>query len=458
MPLWNSRFRRPLAESALRYSSSIEYDKKLFQEDIEGSKAHVRMLVKQKIISASDGRAILRGLDAVRKEIETGKLSLDWRKEDIHTAIEERLVKRIGSKGKKLHTARSRNDQVALDERLCVRKQIAEIRPAIGQVQRALVKQAEKHQRTSCPGYTHLQRAQPIPFAHHLLAYVAMLQRDAERFADCLKRVNRSPLGAGALAGTALQIDRAYVARQLNMDGVLENSIDAVSDRDYIVEFVSACSLTMMHLSRFAEELVIWNTEEFGFVRIDDTFTTGSSLMPQKKNPDIAELLRGKVGRVYGALIALLTVLKALPLSYNRDLQEDKEPLFDAAGTTLSSLRITAELVRHSSFHKNDLAKQLDGSLTLATDLAEYLVRKGVPFRDAHRIVGQVVMEAERRGKKLDRLPLTFYKKKSPKFESDVFAVLSAEANIGNRKSSGSASYGEVRRQLRRWKRILNRK
>ena len=452
MSLWNSRFRKPLAESALKFSSSIDVDKRLYNEDIDGSKAHVQMLVKQKIIPAADGRAILRALEQIRKEIASGRVQIDWRGEDIHTFIEERLVEKIGEKGKRLHTARSRNDQIALDERLWLRKETKEIVALIRRFQSALLKQGEKHKDTIVPGYTHLQRAQPILFAHHLLAYISMLERDVERFNDCLKRVNRSPLGAAAFAGTSLPIDRHYAARLLKFDGIVENSIDAVSDRDVLIEFISACAITMMHLSRLAEEIILWSSHEFGFAQIDDSFATGSSLMPQKKNPDMAELIRGKTGRVYGDLIGLLTVMKGLPLAYNRDMQEDKVHLFDAADTTKASLSLAADLVSHTTFRADRFEKQLKGDLSLATDIADYLVRKGVPFRKAHSIVGQVVALCIERRCLLHELSLADFMSFSPLFSEDVFKLFHPRTSVQSKKSAGSASPREVAKQLRVWK------
>jgi argininosuccinate lyase len=348
MAIWNSRFKKELDEAALKFSSSIDIDGKLYSEDIEGSKAQVKMLMKQKIISISDGKAIIKALDEIFNEIESGKLKFDWRKEDIHTLIEERLVEKIGEKGKRLHTARSRNDQVALDERLYIRKEIINLIKFITNFQKTLLKKSEAHKETIIPGYTHLQRAQPILFAHHLLAYVSMLERDKERLNDSLKRVNISPLGAAALAGTTLNIDRNYSAKELKMTDIIENSLDAVSDRDVVIEVVSACSIIMMHLSRFSEEIILWSSQEFSFALIDDSYSTGSSLMPQKKNPDIAELIRGKVGRVYGALMGVLTIMKSLPLAYNRDMQEDKFHLIEAIDTTKDCLVKSGRLVSHT--------------------------------------------------------------------------------------------------------------
>ncbi len=455
MALWNSRFKKSLDETALKFSSSIDVDGKLYNEDIDGSKAHVKMLMKQKIILTSEGKSILKALEEIRKEISSGKLKLDWRKEDIHSLIEGRLVEKIGETGKKMHTARSRNDQVALDERLYMRKETLELIRLTRVLQKTFVVKAEKHKETIVSGYTHLQRAQPILLSHHLLAYVSMLERDIERLNDCMKRANKSPLGAAALAGTTLPIDRKYTAKLLGMKEILENSLDAVSDRDVMIELISTCSIVMMHLSRLSEELVLWSSQEFSFAVFDDSFSTGSSLMPQKKNPDIAELIRGKVGRVYGSLFGLLTVMKALPLAYNRDMQEDKVHLFEAVDTTKDCLHLTSELLKHTRFNKNRFEKELDGDLLLSTDLVDYLVRKNVPFRKAHNIVGQVVAVCVDQNKKLNQLSIAEYKKISPKFENDIFKLLTANASVKNKKSLGSTSPKEVEKQILFWKKKL---
>jgi len=455
MALWNSRFTKSLNEKALKFSSSIDVDGKLYSEDIDGSKAHVQMLVKKKIVSSKDGKAILKSLEEIRKEISSGKLKLDWRKEDIHSLIEDRLVEKIGERGKRLHTARSRNDQVALDGRLYMRKEIVQLIKLTQTLQRTLLKKAEQHKNSIMPGYTHLQRAQPILFAHHLLAYVSMLERDVERLNDCIKRANKSPLGAAALAGTNLPIDREYSAKLLGMNGVVENSLDAVSSRDVMIELISSCSIIMMHLSRLCEELVLWSSQEFSFAVFDDSFSTGSSLMPQKKNPDIAELIRGKVGRVYGSLFGLLTVMKSLPLAYNRDMQEDKVHLFEAVDTTKDCLHLTSELLKHARFNKNRFEKELDGDLLISTDLVDYLVRKNIPFRKAHNFVGNVVAVCVDQGKKLNELSLAEYKKISPKFEKDIFKLLTAQKSVQNKKSQGSTSPQEVEKQLKYWKNKL---
>lgn len=457
MALWDSRFKKSLAEVALKFSSSIDVDGKFFNEDIDGSKAHVSMLVKTKIVSTTDGKAVLNALEQIRKEISSGKLKLDWQKEDIHSLIEERLVEKIGERGKRLHTARSRNDQVALDERLYMRKEITRLVKLTRALQKTLLKKAEAHKETIISGYTHLQRAQPLLFAHHLLAYISMLERDIERLNDCMKRANKSPLGAAALAGTTLPINRNYSAKLLGMNGLVENSLDAVSDRDIVIELISACSIIMMHLSRLSEELVLWSSYEFSFATFDDSFSTGSSLMPQKKNPDIAELIRGKVGRVYGSLFGLLTIMKALPLSYNRDMQEDKVHLLQAVDTTKDCLHLTSELLKHTHFKKDRFEKELDGDLLLSTDLVDYLVQKNIPFRKAHNIVGRIVVLCVDQGKKLNELSLTEYKKHSPKFEKDIFELLTARTSVQNKKSQGSTSPKEVEKQIDYWKINLGR-
>ncbi|MCL6098887.1 MAG: argininosuccinate lyase [Bacteroidetes bacterium] len=456
MALWNSRFKKSLNETALKFSASIDIDGKLYNEDIDGSAAHVKMLVKQKIVSAADGKAILKALEKIRKEISSSKLKFDWRKEDIHSLIEERLVEKIGERGKRLHTARSRNDQVALDERLYMRKEITQLVKLTRALQKTLLKKAEAHKDTIISGYTHLQRAQPLLFAHHLLAYISMLDRDVERLNDCMKRANKSPLGAAALAGTSLPIDREYSAKLLGMNGVVENSLDAVSDRDVVIELISACSIVMMHLSRLSEELVLWSSQEFSFATFDDSFSTGSSLMPQKKNPDIAELIRGKVGRVYGSLFGLLTIMKALPLAYNRDMQEDKFHLLEALNTTKDCLSIASELLKNTKFNKDRFEKNLDGDFSLATELVDYLVRKNVPFRKAHNIVGKIVAVCVDQKKKLNELTLPEYKKISAAFDKDIFKLLTARSSVQNKKSQGSTSPQEVEKQLRFWKKKLN--
>jgi argininosuccinate lyase len=462
MKLWKGRFRKPLDPAALEFSSSLGVDKRLYREDIEGSLAHVSMLARQHIISSRDAKRIQKALKEIRREIESGRFSLSHLRgkrfvaEDVHMAIEGRLIEKIGERGGKLHTARSRNDQVALDERLFLRRAIEGIEKGIRQLQRTLVAKAKQYDSVMMPGYTHLQRAQPVLLAHHLLAYVSMLDRDFERFKDCAKRVNRSPLGAGALAGTSFPIDRVQTASALGFSGIIENSIDAVSDRDVQIEFLCACSITMMHLSRLSEELVLWSSREWSFVEIGDAFTTGSSIMPQKKNPDIAELVRGKTGRVYGDLVALLTIMKGLPLSYDRDMQEDKEPLFDAADTVGDCLSITAAMMKTVKFHRQRFEKEMHTDTLVATEIADYLVRKGVPFRRAHAIVGAIVQDCERRAMPLNKLTLKEYKRYSSLFSQDVFLILDPRSSLNAKRSAGSTSPKEVRKAIHRWQRQLN--
>jgi argininosuccinate lyase len=457
--LWSGRFKEPLAEIALAFSSSIEIDKQLYDEDIAGSIAHAEMLAATKVISSAEARRIRSALKAIKREIETGKFQLSSEHEDVHLAIEQRLIQKLGPIGGKLHTGRSRNDQIALDERLYLRKAIREITKLVVQLQRVLLYKAEKYFGVLMPGYTHVQRAQPIMLSHHLLAYSSMLERDFERLQDCFKRVNKSPLGAAAMAGTSFPIDRALVAKKLHFDGIIENSIDAVSDRDYLIEFASVCSVLMMHLSRFAEELVYWSSKEFGFAHTSDAYSTGSSIMPQKKNPDLAELVRGKTGRVYGALMNLLTIMKGLPLAYNRDMQEDKVPLFDIVNTTRQCLFIFSHLLVHTTFDKEKLAEELRTDFLSATDMADYLVRKGIPFRQAHEITGKVVAHCIGHKMYFGNLDLETLKEFSPAFEADIFDHILPQSSVDQKQSAGSTNPHEVKRQVVHWTRVLkNRK
>ncbi len=462
--LWNGRFRKGLHPEALKFSSSLHVDNRLYREDIEGSLAHVAMLAKQSILSSRDAKKIQRALLEIGREIERGKLSFDkaptgqkrFVAEDIHMAIEQRLIEKLGELGGKLHTARSRNDQIALDERLYLRRTILAILKLLRRLQKTFLAKAEQYRDVIMPGYTHLQRAQPVLLAHHLLAYVSMLERDYERFVDCLKRVGRSPLGAGALAGTSFSIDRKHAAAQLGFSGVIENSIDAVSDRDVQIEFLAACAIIMMHLSRFAGEVVLWSSHEWRFVDVGDAFTTGSSIMPQKKNPDVAELVRGKTGRVYGNLVTLLSVMKGLPLAYNRDMQEDKEPLFDSGDTVEDCLHLSALMLRSATFNTERFEKELQSDFLHATDLADYLVRKGLSFRRAHAIVGSIVRFCIQKHISLADLPLKAYLRYSRHFGQDVFGLLDAGRSISGKKSSGSTSPDEVRKSLAVWKKKLH--
>ncbi len=456
--LWSGRFKEPLSDVALKYSTSIDLDKQLFQEDIAGSIAHVEMLAACKILTQAEARKIRNGLRSIQKEIELGKFDLSGDYEDIHLAVETRLIQKIGSVGGKLHTARSRNDQVALDERLYLRTATRELIKLLTQLQRVLLYKAEKYFGLMFPGYTHLQRAQPILVSHHLLAYISMFDRDCARLEDCRTRMNLSPLGAAAFAGTSFPIDRKMVAKKLGFSGIVENSIDAVSDRDYLIEFAAACSTIMMHLSRFAEELVLWSTREFGFAHISDAYTTGSSIMPQKKNPDMAELVRGKTGRVYGSLMNLLTVMKGLPLAYNRDMQEDKMPMFDIVTTTRQSLFIFSHVLVHTRFDQKRMDEELRTDYLSATDMADYLVRKGLPFREAHEITGRVVsycVEHKMYFGNLDLDTLLFF---SPKFEADVFESILPKTSASHKQSAGSTSPQEVKKQIVHWTRALKRR
>ncbi len=449
--LWGGRFQEAISEIAHRFSSSIALDGKLWREDIRGSIAHARMLGACGIITKDEASIIIAGLEDVAIEIESGAFQFDDSMEDVHLAIEKRLTEKIGAVGGKLHTGRSRNDQVATDERLYLKHAIPELSKKVSSVINALLAKAEEYIEAIMPGYTHLQRAQPVLLSHHLLAYVEMFGRDNERLSDALRRIDRSPLGAAAFAGTSYPIDRAKTARELEFASVLENSIDAVSDRDYLIELASACSIIMMHLSRIAEELVIWSTREFGFVTMSDAVTTGSSIMPQKKNPDMAELIRGKVGRVYGALINLLTIMKSLPLAYNRDMQCDKQPMFEAMETTGDSLEMMALILRETTFNVEQMESTARGEL-MATEIADYLVRaKSVPFREAHHITGKIVSFAEKQGKNLDEISLEEYRNFSAHFSSDIFEYLDPRKSVIEKKSAGSTNPDMVREAIRKW-------
>ncbi|MFI5339793.1 MAG: argininosuccinate lyase [Candidatus Methylomirabilales bacterium] len=454
---WGGRFEGETNRQVEAFTASIHFDQRLAEHDIAGSIAHARMLGKCGILSKSEVDAIVAGLDEIRQEIERGEFHTDPALEDIHTHIEQRLRDRIGEVAGKLHTARSRNDQVALDLRLFLREAIGQIREGIRSLQGELAAKAEVHLGTIMPGYTHLQRAQPILLAHHLLAYFEMFQRDRDRLVDCLARVNVLPLGAGALAGTTFPIDRAYVAKLLDFPKVAGNSEDAVADRDFAVEFLACCAILAMHISRLAEELTLWASAEFGFIELPDAFTTGSSMMPQKKNPDVAELARGKTGRVYGALLALLTMLKGLPLSYNRDLQEDKEPIFDAVDTIRQTLDVLPPMLKAIKFRTERMrAAAADGFLN-ATDLADYLVTKGVPFREAHEMVGRIVRECVESGQRLEDLPLSRLRNYSRAFGDDAAKYIRLESCVERRRSAGGTSsrlVGEAIRQAKKTLRI----
>jgi argininosuccinate lyase len=439
---------RGLDARALAYSASIAYDRRLYRHDIAASIAHARMLAKQGIIAGDDAESILGGLEDIRDEIERGGFPFRKELEDIHLNIEVRLREKIGQAAGRLHTARSRNDQIATDMRLFVMEACDDAISAIHRLQTALLDLAEANRNAAMPGYTHLQRAQPVLLAHHLLAYFEMLERDAGRFIDCRSRADELPLGSGALAGVPYPLDREFVASELGFSRVSRNSIDAVADRDFVVEFQAAAATTMMHISRLAEEIVLWSSDEFGFVRLPDDFTTGSSIMPQKRNPDIAELARGRTGRVFGNLMAILTTLKALPLAYNRDLQEDKQPLFDSVDTLLSTLEVLAAMLPALQIDARRAGEAAKGSYTLATDLADYLVRKGVPFRDAHQAVGDLVRYAESAGKQLDDLSLEEYRRFSPEFDDDIVS-LDVRASLEARDVPGGTAPVRVAEALK---------
>jgi argininosuccinate lyase len=443
---WSGRFAEPVSDLVKRYTASVGFDHRLADADIDGSLAHARMLAAAGILSAQDLADIERGLAAIRADIAAGRFAWSIDDEDVHLNIERRLTDLVGDAGKRLHTARSRNDQVATDMRLWLRRAIDALALELVALRRALIDLAERHADTIMPGYTHLQVAQPVTFGHHLLAYDAMLARDLERFADCRKRVNRLPLGAAALAGTSYPIDRARVARELGFDDIAHNSLDAVSDRDFAIEFEAAAALVMVHLSRFAEELVLWSSPRFGFVTLADRFCTGSSIMPQKKNPDVPELVRGKSGRVIGHLVSLLVLMKGQPLTYNKDNQEDKEPLFDTVDTLADTLVIMAELVANGLVVNADRMRAAAGEgFATATDLADYLVRRGAPFRDAHEAVARAVRHAESRGVDLAALEVAELRQFSPLVGDDVQDVLTLEGSVASRDHPGGTAPAQVR-------------
>ncbi|MDQ6684806.1 MAG: argininosuccinate lyase [Pseudomonadota bacterium] len=447
---WSALFSEPTSELVRRYTASVPFDRRLWQADIAGSLAHAEMLGVQAVIGASDVAAIRSGLAQVRSEIESGSFVWKVELEDVHLNIEARLIEIAGDAGKRLHTGRSRNDQVATDLRLWLRDAIAGIATLLGELQRALLDLAEPHAETILPGFTHLQVAQPVSFAHHLLAYVEMFARDAERMAEVRKRTNRLPLGAAALAGTSYPLDRQAVASALGMDGVCENSIDAVSDRDFAIEFCAAASLTMIHISRLSEELVLWMSQAYGFIALPDRFCTGSSIMPQKKNPDVPELARGKSGRVAGHLMGLLMLMKGQPLAYNKDNQEDKEPLFDSVDTLVDTLRVFVEMVPGIEVKAAAMERAAKHGYATATDLADYLAKKGVPFRDAHEAVAKAVRQAASEGVDLGDLPLAALQAIHPGIASDAHAVLTLRGSLAARDVRGGTSPGQVRSQIAR--------
>lgn len=449
---WSALFSEPMSDLVKRYTASVFFDKRLWQADIEGSLAHAAMLQRQGVIGDADLQEIRRGMAQVRSEIESGAFEWKLDLEDVHLNIEARLTQLVGDAGKRLHTGRSRNDQVATDVRLWLRGEIDLVAGLLVDLQKALLKIAEENVEVVLPGFTHLQVAQPVSFGHHMLAYVEMFARDHERMLDVRKRVNRLPLGAAALAGTSYPLDREFVAQQLGMEGVCQNSLDAVSDRDFAIEFAGAASLVMVHVSRFSEELILWMSQNFGFIRIADRFTTGSSIMPQKKNPDVPELARGKTGRVVGHLMALITLMKGQPLAYNKDNQEDKEPLFDTVDTLKDTLRIFAEMAGGITVLPEAMEKAALRGYATATDLADYLVKKGLPFRDAHETVAHAVKAAVSHKCDLTELPLAVLQQFNPAIEKDVYDVMSLRGSLNARNTLGGTAPVQVRAQIGRHK------
>lgn len=436
--LWGGRFTKQTDQLVFDFNASITFDKRLFHEDVTGSIVHATMLAKQGILTEEERKSIIEGLTGILEDVDAGKLTIDETQEDIHSFVEATLIDRIGDAGKKLHTGRSRNDQVALDMRLYTRARVAETDGLLEKLLEAILDTMENNLETYMPGFTHLQKAQPITLAHHYGAYFEMFKRDRQRLADIYKRMNYCPLGAGALAGTTYPLDREYTAKLLRFEGPTLNSIDSVADRDYLIEFLSALSTIMMHLSRFSEEIIIWNSNEYQFVELDDAYSTGSSIMPQKKNPDIAELVRGKTGRVYGALMALLTTMKGLPLAYNKDMQEDKELVFDAIDTTKGCLALFTGMLKTMKFNDARMEESAKHGFTNATDAADYLVNHGVPFRDAHGIVGQLVLYCIEHKKALDDMTMEEFKAISPVFEEDIYDAISMKTCVEMRNTIGA--------------------
>jgi len=450
--LWGGRFTQPTDKFVEEFTASIDFDQRLYRYDIQGSKAHAEMLGRQGIISTDEATQIIAGLNQILEDIEAGKVEFSVALEDIHMNIEARLIERIGSVGGKLHTGRSRNDQVAVDIRLYLREEIDTILGYLEKLEASLIKQAEENLDIIMPGYTHLQTAQPVLFSHHMLAYREMITRDSSRLRDLRARFNVMPLGAGALAGTTFPIDREWVAKQLGFDDVTRNSLDSVSDRDFAIEFCSFASILMMHLSRLSEELILWSSADFNFIELTDAFCTGSSIMPQKKNPDVPELVRGKTGRVYGNLISLLTLMKALPLAYNKDMQEDKEPLFDTIDTAKGSLKIFADMIAEMNVKGDNMRIAAARGFSTATDVADYCVRKGLPFRQAHEVVGKTVRYCVEHDKDIPELSLDEFKEFSALIEEDIYNFVTLEASVNARKATGGTAREAVERELARLK------
>lgn len=448
MKLWGGRFQKSTDKKVDDFNSSIRFDKRMYCQDIRGSIAHASMLGKQGIIPREDADRIVAELKSILADIEAGKVEFLIDAEDIHMNIEKILTDRIGDAGKKLHTGRSRNDQVALDIRMYILDETAEIREMLLHTLSTLTELAKEHTDTIMPGYTHLQKAQPVTLAHHLMAYFEMLKRDLSRLDDCRKRTDSMPLGSGALAATTYPLDREYVADMLGFSSVTKNSLDAVSDRDFVIELASCLSVVMMHLSRFCEELILWSSNEFAFVEMDDAFSTGSSIMPQKKNPDVAELIRGKTGRVYGHLMGLLTTMKGIPLAYNKDMQEDKEPIFDCIDTVKLCLPVFCDMLSTMTVNRENMLKGSKGGFTNATDVADYLVKKGLPFREAHAVVGHMVARALDEGKSLDEFSLDEFKEFSPNIENDIYDAISMETCVNDRKIIGGPAKETVERAI----------
>lgn len=448
--LWGGRFTEATEASVEDFTASVHYDARLYRQDIRGSIAHARMLARQGMITGEECTAIVQGLDEILREIEEGSFIFRPELEDVHMNIEKALTEKIGAAGEKLHTARSRNDQVSLDLRMYLREEGENLNTLLARVQKGFVGLARKYLGAVMPGYTHLQRAQPVLLSHHMLAYFEMLERDRDRLVDCIKRLNLMPLGAAALAGTGLPIDRDYVAAELDFSGITANSMDTSGDRDFVLEFLFCCTLIQLHLSRLAEELVLWSSREFDFVEIGDRYCTGSSIMPQKKNPDIPELIRGRAGRVTGALMALLMTVKGLPLTYNRDLQEDKEQVFDALDTVRASLSITAELLDNMTFKTETMKRATAGGFMTATDLADYLVRRNMPFRQAHGVVGKIVAYCQGKGMELTDLSMEEMRKFSAQIGDDITEFLSVEGSVNSRVSSGGTAKVRVQEALER--------
>ena len=453
--LWGGRFTKETDQLVYNFNASISFDQKFYRQDIRGSIAHVTMLAKQGILTEDEKKQIIDGLQGILADVENGSLEISDKYEDIHSFVEANLIDRIGDAGKKLHTGRSRNDQVALDMKLYTRDEILEIQQLLKELLKVLLKIMEENTATYMPGFTHLQKAQPITLAHHFGAYFEMFKRDLSRMEDIVKRMNFCPLGSGALAGTTYPLDREYTAKLLDFAGATMNSMDSVSDRDYVIEFLSASSTVMMHLSRFCEEIIIWNSNEYQFVEMDDAYSTGSSIMPQKKNPDIAELVRGKTGRVYGALISLLTTMKSLPLAYNKDMQEDKELTFDAIDTVKGCLAMFTVMVSTMKFNNESMAASAMNGFTNATDAADYLVIKGVPFRDAHGIVGRLVLYCIEKNKSLLDMTLDEYKAISPVFEQDIYDAISLETCVEKRMTIGAPSQAAMKQVIEEYKKIF---